>query len=119
MLMDTVIIFPEMTVIGTLACANITIIDDSILEPDQEFTVQVVDSDPPGVVSRELSTTVTIEDNDSKSVFRHFEELFRCAENISWKRYWISITIRKNRAYEHREAPRRVQLRMEGCYGIV
>ncbi len=99
MLMDTVIKFPEMSVIGTLACANITIIDDSILEPDQEFTVQVVSSDPPGVVSQELSTTVIIEDNDSKSVFRLLEEPFRCAENISWKGYWISMTIRKTYVY--------------------
>ncbi len=71
-LANSVVTFPDPSIVGSIACATFDIIDDSILETDQQFTAQVASSDPAGVaISMTPSTTVTIEDNnnDSKSHF--------------------------------------------------
>ncbi len=67
-LANSVVTFPDSSTVGGTACATFNITDDSILELDQQFTAQLASSDPAGVmVSMTPSTTVTIEDNDSKS----------------------------------------------------
>ena len=50
------------------ACANITILDDDVLEFEHDFTVQLSNITlPAGVVLGALmSTTVTIQDNEGK-----------------------------------------------------
>ncbi len=69
-LASTVIRFPDTSVVGDTACATFTIIDDSILELDEEFQVQITYSIyPPGVTINVTSSTtiVAIEDNEGKS----------------------------------------------------
>ncbi len=69
-LTNTVITFPNTSVVGDTACATFTIIIDSILELDEEFRVQITTpTDPPGVTINVTSSTtiVTIEDNEGKS----------------------------------------------------
>ncbi len=69
-LANTEITFPDTSVVGDTACATFTIIDDSILELDEEFRVQITSpTDPRGVTINVTSftTVVTIEDNESKS----------------------------------------------------
>ena len=53
---------------GDTACANISIIDDATLEGDHSFTVSLDSTTPSGVNISipSASTTVNIEDNDSK-----------------------------------------------------
>ncbi len=60
--------FPNTSDVGTTACATFTIVDDSILELDQQFEVEVVTPTDPNITLSVLSstTTVTITDNDSK-----------------------------------------------------
>ena len=53
--------------IGDIACASISIIDDSVIEGDHSFTVSLSGVSPSGIatLSTELSNaTVNIEDND-------------------------------------------------------
>ncbi len=69
-LANSVLTFPNTSVVGVTACAMFTIINDSILELDEEFCVQITSpSDPPGVTINVPSSTtiVTIEDNEGKS----------------------------------------------------
>ncbi len=69
-LANTVITFLDTSVVGDTACATFTIIDDSILELDEEFRVQITSpTDPPGVTINVTSSTtiVAIEDNEGKS----------------------------------------------------
>ncbi len=69
-LTNTVITFPNTSVVGDTVCATFTIIDDSILELDEEFRVQITTpTDPPGVTINVTSSTtiVAIEDNERKS----------------------------------------------------
>ncbi len=69
-LTNTVITFPNTSVVGAAACTTFTITDDSILELDKEFRIQITSpTDPPGLtISAQSSTTVvTIEDNEGKS----------------------------------------------------
>ncbi len=70
-LTNSMVTFPDTSIVGSTACATFNIIDDSILELDQQFTAQLASSNPPGVTLSvpSSSTTVTIEDNDSKSDF--------------------------------------------------
>ena len=58
---------PTVSVAGSTACANITILDDDVLEFEHDFTVQLSNTVPAGVVLGALmSTTVTIQDNEGK-----------------------------------------------------
>ncbi len=69
-MVNTAIIFPDTSVVGDTVCAFFIIIDDSILEQDEEFRVQITSStEPPGLtISAQSSTTVvTIQDNEGKS----------------------------------------------------
>ncbi len=69
-LANTVITFPNTSVVGDTACATFTIIDDSILELDEEFRIQITSpTDPPGVTINVTSSTtiVAIADNEGKS----------------------------------------------------
>ncbi len=59
--------FPDTSTVGDTACATFNIINDSILELNQQFSVHIIASVPPGVSYSVTYTTVTIEDNDSKS----------------------------------------------------
>ncbi len=60
--------FPDTSDVGSTACATFTILDDSSLELDQQFQVQVVTPTDPNITLSVPSstTTVTITDNDSK-----------------------------------------------------
>ncbi len=61
--------FPDTSDVGTTVCATFTIVDDSILELDQQFEVQVVTPTDPANITFNVTastTTVTITDNDSK-----------------------------------------------------
>ncbi len=65
-LTNTVITIPDTSVVGATTCAMLIIIDDSILELDEEFRIQITSpTDPPGLTINETSsmTVVTIEDN--------------------------------------------------------
>ncbi len=65
-LTNTVIIFPDTSVVGDTACATFTITDDSILELDEKFRIQITSpTDPPGLTINDTSsmTVVTINDN--------------------------------------------------------
>ena len=54
----------------TLQCTNIPIIDDSILEEIETFTIQLSQSSPePGVSVLPAIATVFINDNDGKSLY--------------------------------------------------
>ena len=58
--------FTSGSMIGDIACDNITIVDDSDLEGTQSFTVQINGSSPSGdqIVTAATFTTVFIEDNE-------------------------------------------------------
>ena len=57
--------FPTTSVSEDTACADITIVDDDVLEGDHSFTVQLTSTTPTGVtIGTDSSTTVTIQDND-------------------------------------------------------
>ncbi len=61
--------FPDTSDVGSAACTTFTIVDDSILELDQQFEVQIVTPTNPANITLSLpssTTTVTIMDNDSK-----------------------------------------------------
>lgn len=54
---------------GESACVDILIVDDQILENTEHFLVHLSSSDPAvDFTSGTLTTTVTITDNDSKSI---------------------------------------------------
>ncbi len=71
-LANTVITFPNTSVVGDTACAAFTITDDSILELDEEFRVQITSpTDPPGLTInvRSSTTVVTIQDDNGELIF--------------------------------------------------
>ncbi len=94
-LTSTVITFPDTSVVGDTACAALTIIDDSILELDEEFRVQITTpTDPPGVTINVTSSTtvVTIEDNKSKSsVVNKFRLVYNYRSGFSIFRELVRI----------------------------
>ena len=60
-------VFPMTAELGDLACVQIPIIDDNILECSQEFTVDIVDATlGTAFVGLQSSATVSITDNDGR-----------------------------------------------------
>ncbi len=59
---NTTVSFASGSAGGTEACADISILDDAVLESDQTFFVRVSSSDPDLM----LTTIITITDNDSR-----------------------------------------------------
>ena len=57
------LVFPDDSTDGAVQCANITIMDDSVYEPDETFTVRLT-----AVTSRvetgNTETTITITDDE-------------------------------------------------------
>ena len=49
---------------GDIACDNITIIDDEVLEGEHSFEIQIVSIDPPLSNITPASIVVTIQDNE-------------------------------------------------------
>ena len=59
--------FPSTTTMnGDTACDTITIIDDDVLEGSHDLSFQINRTSLPGITLVNASTTVTIEDNESK-----------------------------------------------------
>ena len=50
-------------------CANITIIDDDVIEPDQSFAVSLVTVDPVFLTPFDKAIVTIATDNDSKRAF--------------------------------------------------
>ena len=55
----------QLTLSGGGHCENIAIVNDSILETDESFTVTITSSDP-GVVIAKGNVVLTIQDDDCK-----------------------------------------------------
>ena len=62
---DMELTFTADDVINTALCVNVTIVDDSIVEPEQSFTVSLTSNDPVQFVPVQQANVV-IMDNDSK-----------------------------------------------------
>ena len=60
--------FTSGSMIGDVACDNITIVDDSDLEGTQSFGIQISGSTPSGgqILTANTFTSVLIEDNEGK-----------------------------------------------------
>lgn len=68
--------------LNSVACVNVTIIDDSVIEPDQSFIVSLSTMDP--VLLAPISSAVVIiaTDNDSKPVTDCF--VCVCVRACAW-----------------------------------
>ena len=54
--------------LNSVVCANVTIIDDIIIEPDQSFAVSLSTMDPVFLTPISSAVVIIATDNDSKSV---------------------------------------------------
>ena len=62
-----IITFPTSSMNDSVACVDIPIIDDEVVEGDHSFIVQGIGADPDGVVpGGPTNATITIQDNDSE-----------------------------------------------------
>ena len=59
------LVFTAGTSNGTMQCINVTIIDDSLVESNETFTVTLITSNSVVELGNNL-TTITITDTDSK-----------------------------------------------------
>ena len=62
------VVIPASTMNGGNVCVNISVmvIDDTIVELPENFTIEVTGSTPPVEIGAESSTTVIIVDDDSE-----------------------------------------------------
>ena len=61
------ITFPSGSSDSTAGCVSITILDDTVLEENQAFTVTLTTSDPDVLLGNNV-TVITIEDNDGSPI---------------------------------------------------
>ena len=64
-------------------CGNVTIIDDTTAgEPNEEFSVTLVSSDPPGVRFGDRESCITIIDNDGEQPICHSIIMFQLQTSV-------------------------------------
>ena len=68
LLANEVLTIPSTAAVSTAVCRDITVPDDMIVEDSETFTISVETSNPNDVIMGPSTATVTIVDNDSKSI---------------------------------------------------
>ena len=67
-LANEVLTIPSTAAVSTAVCLNITVPVDMMVEDNETFTITVETSNPNDVIMGPSTATVTIVDNDSKSI---------------------------------------------------
>ena len=57
-------LFPAGSMVGDSTCVRVTVIDDSLIESTEQFTVSLDNAEAITVAKNESEVTITIEDND-------------------------------------------------------
>ena len=99
---------------------SVTIIDDTVDEPNEEFTVTLSYSNPslPHLQGGPATATVSIADNDHVPVTLGWEETAFTAEEPMSPGTTAPVTLRARAGYGNGQAPReRVHLRLHREYG--